>query len=343
MTIPPNVDPFHLVELTNDIDRRCFNVMVRDLPSVISVGAIRETRRKLRNEVRDLVSTMTTDWQELQRQTGRADILPPNHRLLDMEGLVELLPRVYSPPTLGAGTEGGAKALEDWYVDRVRWIIDSWFKVYGHLITRLSDETEPLGDVRLDEPGDKEAMPVPRPLELYTDMDLWRLVHRLTIEYVHARADLMRIADPSILPGAMQVSDEDWLEVASEAFWRIKPSAPSLLIDALRQALLLTLRLPDPRLRVDLRALPTSSLVILAAEAGLAFPVEVQVLVDVVLHLEGCQAYCKTPPASMLYPAYRIVDHVVKSLRTIAPRNTVVDKAVYLLNSKVEAIAAAND
>jgi hypothetical protein len=342
MQVPDQVDTFHLRELADDIDKRASRIMADDFNRVVPAAALAEVKAKIHQEVSTLCVEFANDLMELKARLGTQEILSPDRRIPTVEELAADLPSIYTPPQGEDGSEPSAGARQQWSLALLNWVVHSWLQVYGNLMRRL-DPTRPVApqvEMELDDETRLVEVPLPRELDLMADT--WQLAKRLTFEYIHVKAEVLRAFGhdvPGVCVNWEQEPDQAWRD-AEKAFWSNNLYTPVLLARALRHAFLQALQLTGPAYPVDLGVLPTCQLPILAERVGLQLPFDAQLLGAIASHLDSCQSYCDTLSVSLLYPTYRIVGKVVRDLLALPKAPNLPEHAAAVL---AEAMGAENE
>lgn len=330
-------DPFNLLALTQDIDGRCFRVMAKDFPAVVSETGLVSIKEKLLQEIAPLLAEVMNDLQDLQRYLKSDEIIGTGRtgsgRLIPgVKEMVEELPRVYRPLNLKGDLQADQAVRESFCLDRVKWIVDTWVQISGHLTQRLSAEVPVTKAVE----DDGQTYRVPRPLEINSLNSTWQLLRRTTVEYLQAKADLLRVRGEDVPHVAANLGrgKKDTLNDALEAFWENRVYASTLLLSALREALVNLLKLNGPDVPIDLRLVLTSRLVDAASSVGLPLPHDSEVVIQLAAELEKDFYYTsavRLTPIALLYPAVRILAETVDRINALPPQPAVREGVIQVL------------
>jgi hypothetical protein len=308
MNATAHLDPFQLLALSEDIDRQCQRLVARDLPKVVDEKALLALKVAVRDHLFSLFTEMLNEWRHLAEQAGDASIFDEQWVIPSVPEMTRQLPQIYiSPPD-------DPDARKAWRVERVRWVISSWLQMWGQLFAYLP-KAEDEKTAAATPPPEPSLTPLTRPFHLHAVLRIWQMLRLLTLEYLAKKADLL--TELGLNDISIDVADEtpDILSQATEAFWQKRPDASLLLVLAMRDALLNRLNARE-RLRAIHVHLSTSSLLSIAANAGLSFAHPVEVLGSIITDLEEQQNLGERLDISYLYPVFRILTDTVQQLQS---------------------------
>jgi hypothetical protein len=315
------VDPFHLRELSEDIERRTFQILVNDFPSIVSLDALNKVRLDLLNEINTLIAELMNDVLALQQHLGIEDIINRESRIYSLPELAELLPTLCRITPEPDGVAASSEDLKQQCITQVKWVVHVWMQVFANLAQRLSDKNPMAVQVEVRSGDEDKLVSVPLPMEIDIAVSTWQMVRRLVMEYLQKKADLLRAYGDNLRPIMINYTHDNdlaWNEARS-AFWNNTSTAAVVLLQGMRDAFLQALDLRGPEYPVDLRMLPTDQLPFLAQRVGVIQPFDPKVLHTIALNLEWWQAYCTIAPVSLLYTYYRIVGETVEKLQVQPP------------------------
>ena len=96
MTVPPNIDPFNLVSLSDEINDRCLRIMASDFPAVVNEESLNKLKEKFKDETISLFTEMLNDWQNLRDRTNLPDLMGNDWIIPTVEMMVQQFPRSLS-------------------------------------------------------------------------------------------------------------------------------------------------------------------------------------------------------------------------------------------------------
>lgn len=137
MNISIQLDPFHLVSLSEDIDLQCQRLIARELPKVVDEKALFNLKVALREQMASLLTEMLHEWRLLAQDTGQTAIFDENWIIPGVPEMAAQLPQIYELPS--------EEKKKDWHIDRVRWTINAWMQMWSQLFAYLphADQTDP--------------------------------------------------------------------------------------------------------------------------------------------------------------------------------------------------------
>lgn len=334
MITPPNIDPFNLVSLSEDINERCLRILASDFPAVVSEASLNTLKEKFRDEIFALFTEMLNDWQCLREKDNLSNLLGKDWVIPTVEMMVQKFPSIYQQPPSDELANGNQANIQ-WHAAQVEWTVNAWMQVWGHLTKQV--QTKSVEDGKVDKKRDDEELliDIPRPSEILVITRLWQKIRVLTFEYLQKKARLLEaIGEESV---QIDIANErrSLINEANQAFWEHKSDAHILLLQAFRETLIQTLRLNK-----EVAALPgqlsTSNLLGIAYMSGLEFPFEAQVIGNIVFDLERFQDNCEEPEVSYLYPAFRILDRVIRELSEMPFNEDAHKQVCAILNQAIE-------
>ena len=337
MTMPGSLDPYHLLELAEEIDRRCYRLATEDFPALIDAGKLDALKASFRDETITLMTEMRQDIDALGAQIG-SPVLPPDYTTLTLDQIARELPRVYADPTAPETAAEDAKARQTRLILRVRWTIDSWLQKYMALMWRLPAAAQTPCRVGAVLPPEPDAEPCQRPFEMQQVSALWGMIRELTAEYLEVKADLLREGDPAIpyVNPERSIDARHFFVEATTAFWEHRPGTDVMLLQALRYAIVDALALHGTELPVDLRLVHTSELLKLTQAAGLTLPFPLDRLCDITVHLESAAGRCDAPRISYLAPVFQLLSEVIHALLAANATPDVRERAMQILKNSAE-------
>ena len=269
------------------------------------------------------------DLKALGVQVG-SPIIPPDHPTMTLERAARELPLVYAEPSSGANPEEDRNARQEWLLLRVRWIIDIWFQVWMKLMCHLPSAVPSPPLPWAPPPLDPEAQRYHRPGEMRQVIALWHMIKELTLEYIRAKADLLRQLDSSIPHVTVNrgVNAERLFAEATNAYWEYRPGAHLLLLQALRYAVVEALGLRDAEHPPELRAFATSQLLVLANGAGLTLPFSLDLLGNITFDLESAVGRCQEPSLSYSFPVFQLLSAVIEEFLAAEKNPAIHERAI---------------
>lgn len=343
MNAPTHIDPFHLASLSEDINEQCIRIVTRDLPKIVDATALDALKLGLRDETLALLTEMTKEWGQTSAEVEGAALLGTDWVIPTVPMMAEQMPKIYAPPSENPSRD----ELKQWHIERLRWIMGIWLQVWGQFSAHFpkldsADDAESPTPAELPEPQVETSFPdIPRPWEAYSILSLWQMIRVLTLEYLQEKAKLLTVLEANYVSISINVETKDTLAQAKDAFWKNQADAAVLLTIAVREALLSHLKLRELLRRLPLDV-PTSSLLVLAYNAGVRFPHAPDVLSNLLLDLEHYQNICERPLMSYLYPTFRILTHTAEELHKTPARQEVCRQAAQTLQNLVPVRTSTN-
>lgn len=310
MDILTQLDPFHLVSLSEDIDLQCQRLVARQLPKIIDEKALYNLKVALREQMVSLLTEMLNEWR-LAQDTVESSLFDENWIIPGVPEMASQLPYLYGLPP------EGEKERKAWSIERVRWTISAWMQMWGQLFAYLpaADHTYESADKTVAPDNiEPSLIRVPNTSAVLAITRIWQMLRVLTLEYLGKKADLLVTLGK--LEAGVNVKEEapDMMTQAKEAFWGKRADAPLLLVLAMRHALFQQLNIKE-QLRGRPVHLNTSILVAIASDAGLPLPHPVELLANLCFDLEECQNLGTPLELSYFYPVFRVLIQTVEHLQ----------------------------
>ena len=331
MDILSQLDPFHLVSLSEDIDNRCQRLVARELPKVVDEKALYNLKVALREETVSLLTEMLNEWRHLSEETGEDSIFDETWIMPGVPEMAVQLPQVYG------GAPHGSEEKKAWRVARVRWTINAWLQMWGQMFAYLpaADHTPEFTDSSVNIDVEPSLDHAPKATEILAVMRVWQMLRVLTLEYLGKKSDLL--VELGKMEKGINVVDEvpDVIYQAKEAFWSKRANAPSLLVLAIRDTLLSRLDIKE-QLRGKPLRLSTPILLVLAADAGVEMPHAVELLGNLCFDLESVQNLGDNLELAYFYSAFRILIQSAEHFESVEIAPSVQARAAMMLSQAIE-------
>lgn len=302
-------DPSGLVQLFQEVDRRLHEILDACNATWVNQACREELHAQVHTTINTLFTTIFNDLRDLEVSIGKA-VFAADDTFPTLEETAVTLQSLFGSSNTALSEEAAR--------DRIRWIMFQWIQLQTILYGLLSS-VPAVSEARkqhfpdLDDPPTKGSLEEPHLIAGCVGR-----LQELTAEYLEARSGLLAASGK---PAAgVQVHWErtaaDFMRLTWNAYYRGEPSASYLLLLTIRRGLLELLQLDRLSGEYDLVSLRTHHLVVVAANAQVALPVDPNVIGNILVDLESASARCEPVKQMMLLPLVRIGDQFVDGLKT---------------------------
>jgi hypothetical protein len=306
-------DPSGIIQLFEEADRRLDEAVDTCLSTWVNQEARKQFHERVHTVVNTLFSAMYNDLGMLQGEIG-AHIFSPEDRMPTLSESAALIPKLFG------AEDGDVEASQRLAIDRVRWAFTQWMQVQVNLFSMLSGATAVAAasgrsgfKITAGRATDFE--------EPYVVLGTVGRLKKLTVEYLTYRSELLITYG---LPAyGLEVhygrKPQDFLILAWKAYHRDEPTASHLLHLGIRMALVNLFGLESLPPQYELSKLATHHMLVVAAKAGIAIPMGIEAIGNVLVDLERASARCEPVRESFLLPFLRIGEEFVEKLNLTVP------------------------